>query len=77
MLDALADAARRARKTPTRAQVNAALGRVSIPVGAGVTGAIAFTPTGERRSSPMFVVRINAQTLQPEMVLVRQHRASK
>lgn len=77
MLDALAEAARAARKTPTRAQVIGAVKRVNLPASRSVTGPIAFSPTGERRSAPMFVVEIDAQTLQPVMILVQQHRATK
>ncbi|MFB9992837.1 branched-chain amino acid ABC transporter substrate-binding protein [Deinococcus oregonensis] len=77
MLDALSSAARKVGKTPTRAQVNTALNTVSVSAIRGVTGPIAFTPSGERRSSPMFIVEIDARTLQPMVVSGRRHLTSK
>lgn len=60
---------------PTRAALISALHRTSIPTGRNVTGAIAFTTTGERRSSPMFVVQIDRNTLVPTVVNVSRYSA--
>ncbi|MFD1732968.1 ABC transporter substrate-binding protein [Deinococcus malanensis] len=77
MLNALAVAARSAGKTPTRAQVDVALNSVNISTSRGVTGPISFRATGERRSSPMFIVEIDSRTLQPKVISGRRHTTSK
>lgn len=61
MLNALASAYSVYKKVPSRAQLITTLHRVSSATDKNVTGAIAFTATGERRSAPMFVVQVDKQ----------------
>jgi branched-chain amino acid transport system substrate-binding protein len=65
MLDALA--ANSKQSAPTRAGLIQAVRKVSLSVSNGVTGAISFTPTGERKNSPMFIMQINNRTLTPDV----------
>jgi ABC-type branched-subunit amino acid transport system substrate-binding protein len=44
------------RSRPSRAQVLQSLR--SMPAYSGITGAIAFLPNGDRRRSPVFVMRV-------------------
>ncbi|SMB85617.1 branched-chain amino acid ABC transporter substrate-binding protein [Deinococcus hopiensis] len=77
MLNALANSYHSLRKVPTRAQLISAVQSVNSPTNRNVTGAIAFTPTGERRSSPMFVVEIDAHTLATNVIYGTRYAAPR
>jgi len=64
-------------RMPTRSAVINAVRRVNFTASQTVTGPLYFTATGERRSSPMFVVEINPQNLQPTVIFGDRHLATR
>lgn len=77
LLDGLLSATQALKHVPTRAGLIAALHRVNVPAQRGVTGAISFTASGERRSAPMFVMQISDQTLMPTVIYGARYSATR
>ncbi|WP_027482514.1 branched-chain amino acid ABC transporter substrate-binding protein [Deinococcus pimensis] len=62
-------------KLPTRAQVSAAVRGGKVAADGTITGTVSFTKTGERASSPLFLMRVGADTLAPRVEKVLRYSA--
>ena len=74
LIDAAESVYRATGKLPTRDQMIGAVRKTNIPVERAVTGAISFTPSGERRVSPLFIMQIDKDSFAGGIKFITKYR---